>query len=571
MYYGSTYHLFTQYNPFGATWGHMSWSHSASLDLVHWWHLPVALWPNQTYDKSGVFSGSATIVDGKPVIAYTCVGPKGQLQCLARPVDASDPDLVEWVKDEANPVIATPPPGVPAGSFRDPTTAWRSGPVWRMAVGSSVDGHGRVAQYSTPDFENWSFVGDMYADASGSHGMFECPDFYSAGDGSGNSTWVMKISSDGDWYALGDYDEEAQSFAPRTPLRKYVEGSFYASKRFYDGPRARQTLFGWAQETSPTTVKRGWQGAQTLPLGVTYVPASDVLAVYPIPELSALRNQTQVDNNTPIVVAPGGDVPVSAAAGLMLEVHARFRLPAAEACPWRRCLHSRWARAAAVDEEACAPAADPGAATSYGVAVRASADGSVQTRVGVAHVPTTGPLNNTDMPGGDYRDFGLPASAGAEANIANCSRTCLLEPECAAWTYVREGGPKDGLSVPRCSLKSSTEPTDTNQWCVSGTVASMQLVVNQSRAGGDGKAVTYSQSVPVTPDDTEAVISVWVDHSVLHSFYNAGTGRIVSRSYPDGSADGVRLFASGSNASATVDSLQVYGLESIWIPGRPAQ
>src|SRR5690242_4982211 len=43
VYAGGHYHLFFQYNPFGDVWGHMSWGHAVSRDLVHWRQLPVAL------------------------------------------------------------------------------------------------------------------------------------------------------------------------------------------------------------------------------------------------------------------------------------------------------------------------------------------------------------------------------------------------------------------------------------------------------------------------------------------------------------------------------------------------
>src|SRR6185503_18439215 len=41
--YDGEWHLFYQYNPFGDRWGHMSWGHAVSRDLIRWRHLPVAL------------------------------------------------------------------------------------------------------------------------------------------------------------------------------------------------------------------------------------------------------------------------------------------------------------------------------------------------------------------------------------------------------------------------------------------------------------------------------------------------------------------------------------------------
>src|SRR5689334_8152661 len=58
VYYKGEYHLFYQYNPMGNVWGHMSWGHSVSADLVHWKTLPLAIAED---DKNMIFSGSCVV------------------------------------------------------------------------------------------------------------------------------------------------------------------------------------------------------------------------------------------------------------------------------------------------------------------------------------------------------------------------------------------------------------------------------------------------------------------------------------------------------------------------------
>ena len=59
VYYKGEYHLFYQYNPQGSEWGHMSWGHAVSSDLLHWRNLPVAI-PEEP-GKFMIYSGSAVV------------------------------------------------------------------------------------------------------------------------------------------------------------------------------------------------------------------------------------------------------------------------------------------------------------------------------------------------------------------------------------------------------------------------------------------------------------------------------------------------------------------------------
>ncbi len=131
VYDNGEYHLFYQYNPFGNTWGNMSWGHAVSKDLVHWTQLPVAI-PAEGDEL--IFSGSA-VVDkdntagfgaGAMVAIYTSARPNSQAQSLAYSLDHGR----TWTKYAGNPVL-----DIGSAEFRDPKVFWyAAGHKWVMAV-----------------------------------------------------------------------------------------------------------------------------------------------------------------------------------------------------------------------------------------------------------------------------------------------------------------------------------------------------------------------------------------------------------------------------------------------------
>jgi 1-phosphatidylinositol phosphodiesterase len=67
---------------------------------------------------------------------------------------------------------------------------------------------------------------------------------------------------------------------------------------------------------------------------------------------------------------------------------------------------------------------------------------------------------NVNRPGGDYRNFDLGSTRPEE-----CRDTCMVEPQCVAFTYVNPG--VQGPSA-RCWLKGSVPPPNADACCVSG-------------------------------------------------------------------------------------------------------
>ena len=90
--HGGTWHAFFQNNPFGSTWGNMSWGHAVSEDLATWTHRPVALPCSET---EGIFSGS---------IVHDAANTSG----LGTP--GGDGPLVAVSTSAFTPSISTPPP-----------------------------------------------------------------------------------------------------------------------------------------------------------------------------------------------------------------------------------------------------------------------------------------------------------------------------------------------------------------------------------------------------------------------------------------------------------------------------
>ncbi|GAV90832.1 Glyco_hydro_32N domain-containing protein/Glyco_hydro_32C domain-containing protein [Cephalotus follicularis] len=315
MIYKGIYHLFYQYNPMGAVWGNIRWAHSTSTDLVNWIPHDIAIYPTQSSDINGCWSGSATILlSGKPAILYTGIDPSNsQVQNMAMPKNLSDPYLTEWVKSPNNPLMApTASNQINASSFRDPSTAWLGQDGrWRVTIGSKVNRQGLAYLFTSKDFVHWTQLNHTLHSANDT-GMWECIDFYPVAIHSKkgfdtsfngqNIKHVLKTSIDDtqkDTYTMGRYNAHKDIYIPDegsveggSGLR-YDYGKFYASKTFFDREKKRRILWGWVNESSSVAddVTKGWSGIQAIPRAIWLDKSRKQLMQWPIKEIEMLRTK----------------------------------------------------------------------------------------------------------------------------------------------------------------------------------------------------------------------------------------------------------------------------------------
>jgi sucrose-6-phosphate hydrolase SacC (GH32 family) len=177
VFYEGEYHLFYQFNPFGAKWGHMSWGHAVSRDMVRWEHLPIAL-----YEENDVmiFSGSAVVdwkntsgfgKDGKPPLVAIYTGHYTKKPLQNQHIAYSNDRGRTWTKFSGNPVL-----DIGERDFRDPKVMWHE-PTKRWVITIAWCNERKVRFYASPDLKTWTHLSD-FGPAGATQGIWECPDLF---------------------------------------------------------------------------------------------------------------------------------------------------------------------------------------------------------------------------------------------------------------------------------------------------------------------------------------------------------------------------------------------------------
>ena len=259
VYYNGTYHLFFQHNPFGTSWGNMTWGHAVSKDLFHWNEKPDAV----LMDKNGVvFSGSAVvdwknssglqtkpekdingIIANPPLVAfYTSISANRGKGKAAQSMVYSLDEGTTWIKYRDNPVI----PHIIADN-RDPKVFWyedKQNPSnpnsgrWIMALYFDKEDY---ALFSSGNLIQWEKICDIK-----NVGCSECPDMFElpVDANKQRSRWVF-WGGDGK-YLIGTFD--GKEFKKESgPFTSKFGGNDYAAQSYSDIPSndGRRIQFSW--------------------------------------------------------------------------------------------------------------------------------------------------------------------------------------------------------------------------------------------------------------------------------------------------------------------------------------
>jgi fructan beta-fructosidase len=311
VFYEGEYHLFYQYNPFGTTWGHMSWGHAVSRDMINWEHLPIALeeYPDPTTgDSTMIFSGTAVVdhsnssglCEGKDcmIAIYTShlhENNQGlrQHQSLAYSNDKGR----TWKRYDKNPVL-----DIQRKDFRDPKVFWYE-PQQKWVMALVVPDLFTVQLYESKNLLKWNLMSE-FGKVGDTLRIWECPDLYELPieEQTGKTKWVLSLSGShpagpgfvGMQYFVGDFDGKTFTSEQIGPLYLEHGKDFYAGIVF-NNVKDRTVMLGWVNNWTygnqiPTET---WRGAFSVPRELSLKETSEGLRIsqLPITEFNRLREE----------------------------------------------------------------------------------------------------------------------------------------------------------------------------------------------------------------------------------------------------------------------------------------
>jgi fructan beta-fructosidase len=305
VYNNGQWHLFYQHNPWGNRWGHMSWGHAVTRDLVHWGHLPIALYEEENEngsDTTMIFSGSA-VVDRSNQYK---ICPEGTKECMVafytshvhdggegivqhQSMAYSSDNGTTWTKYAGNPII-----DLKEKDFRDPKVFWhQQSQQWIMLV--VLPNEHKVLFYGSKNLTIWDKLSE-FGGVGDISKVWECPDLFELKvmNDVGVSRWILVVSGGNDskftgamQYFIGHFDGQKFTLAEGETGSHYLDHGrdFYAGVTWNDDPYNRRMMIGWMNNWDyandiPTTP---WKSAMSIPRRLTMFKMDDEYKLYQTP------------------------------------------------------------------------------------------------------------------------------------------------------------------------------------------------------------------------------------------------------------------------------------------------
>ena len=284
VYFNGYYHVFYQHSPGYEVPGHeaMHWGHAITKDFLTWEELPVALYPDQKYDKEGCWSGTAIVKDDTLYLFYSSINiPEGEREKVQQVSIAYSKDGINFTKYEKNPILNTYPAD---GSldFRDPAIACINGVYYLvMASGFVETKKARLLLYESENLFDWSYKGIM---AEWDNAQYaECPSFIKAEDKYFLSCSVVGFDEHCFSIMLGEFENGV--FKPGICGSVDKGPDQYAGQAFSDH-KGRNILISWVSGWNYAGYTENCIGCMSTPREI--LVKNGKICVYPVEEVRYL-------------------------------------------------------------------------------------------------------------------------------------------------------------------------------------------------------------------------------------------------------------------------------------------